>query len=376
MTHLQQPAARRRPHLGRPLGVLGALALCGALGAAPAFATWSTAGSGQATAKARTLLTPAAPSVGTPTKNSLVVSGSLPSGQLAGTAYALKRGATTVGCSLSGASYSCTDIGLAPSTTYSYTVVASLGAWTQTSGATSGTTSAPPCTAPDTFVMSAPNATAGNAFTVSLTAKKCDGTTDTAYTGAKAVTWSGLSTSPSGKTPAFPASVTFSNGVASSVSVTAYAAESTSLTATQGAVTGADPLTVAASDPYTILMTGTLNDDGPVTVSCNDGVDLNEGSRTCTQTSTTSSGNGRYWGASLTMVDQWGNPRINQLGAAITMTVSMSNNGPSANVTIPLGSASSAPFTLTMPNGSGTRTITATTNNTIPTITITVKQAG
>ena len=100
---------------------------------------------------------------------------------------------------------------------------------------------------PDTFGISAIGdpQTAGTAFTIgTITAQKplaLGGGTDTSYTGTKTLTFSGPGTTSKGNAPTYPASVTFTNGVASNVSITLYKAETTTLTATQGAITGTSP---------------------------------------------------------------------------------------------------------------------------------------
>jgi hypothetical protein len=72
---------------------------------------------------------------------------------------------------------------------------------------------------------------------VTLTAKDAYSNTASSYEGAKTIAFSGPTTSPGGKTPAYPVSVTFTAGTATA-QVTIYDAGSMSLTATQGSVTG------------------------------------------------------------------------------------------------------------------------------------------
>jgi trimeric autotransporter adhesin len=85
--------------------------------------------------------------------------------------------------------------------------------------------------------VATPAPTAGTAFSETLTALDAYGNTATAYTGSKTVTFSGPASSPGGTAPSYPASVSFSNGVASP-SLTLYDAQTTTLTATQGTVAG------------------------------------------------------------------------------------------------------------------------------------------
>jgi type II secretory pathway pseudopilin PulG len=96
-------------------------------------------------------------------------------------------------------------------------------------------------TPPDTFGISAIGAsqTVGSAITIAnITAQLYSGGTDTSYTGVKTLVFSGPSTSPKGNAPSYPASVTFTNGIATNVSFTDFTAETTTLTATQGLITG------------------------------------------------------------------------------------------------------------------------------------------
>lgn len=355
----------------------GSLGLVAALGAAPVWAYWSTSTTASAGGTARSIATPAAPTtVGSATVSSLVVSGTLPTAvsQVPGVTYTVKRDATTLGCSLpSSGTYSCTDTGLTGATTYSYTVVAALGAWRSTSAAKTGTTTCP-VTPKYTAAPSTTTPTVGTAFTVTLTATNCSGATDTTYAGSQAVTFSGPSTSTSGKTPVYPATVTFTNGVGVA-SVTLYRAETTAITATAGALTGATAsltVGVAAAPAWTIILTNPANTAGAVTVTCSDGADLNAASHSCSQTSAADTGNSRSWTGRFTLVDKWGNPQVNP-GAAIAITVTASN-GQTRPVSIATGSATSGTFSIPMSNGSSTITLTAT--STTPTVTTTVTGVG
>jgi hypothetical protein len=326
---------RRTP---RAIKVLGALGVCAALGVAPALAAWSTTGTGTTTIAARSLLTPAQPNVaaGTPAASTLVVSGTLPAGQLAGTTYAVKRGATTV-CAPTTTPWSCNDTGLTGSTAYSYTLVASLGAWTATSAAGTGTTQ---CSAPDTYVVtpSTTTPTAGVAFTVSLTAKKCDGATDTGYTGSKAVTWTGMTASPSGKNPVLPATnVTFVAGTASLISFTSYDAGPVTLTATQGTVTGTSAtITVKAGALRTLGLGNVTNSKGgAVSYNCGAATDLPL-ARTCSQTSGSATGTAT-WTGTLQLLDTWGNLFTTTTALSVGGTYESADFDPNP-FTIPAGS--------------------------------------
>ena len=81
------------------------------------------------------------------------------------------------------------------------------------------------------YAVSAPgSATAGSAFSATLTAKDAYGNTATGYTGSHTVDFSGPHSSPGGTSPSYPASVSFTSG-AGTASVTLFDAETTTLTA-------------------------------------------------------------------------------------------------------------------------------------------------
>ena len=334
----------RRATGRRPVRVLLAAAVCVALGAVPAYAMWSVLGAGSTTATARSLVTPAAPSVGTPTVSSLVVSGTLPGGQVPSTTYAVKRGATTV-CTPTATPWSCTDSGLTASTTYSYTVVAAIGSWIAASSATSGTTNTPPCTGPDTYTVSVPAITAGTAATVTLTAKKCDGTVDTAYTGSKVLTWAAVAASPSGKAAILPATATFASGTAS-VSVLLYAAGNATLTPTSGTVTGSATTTVTAGVAKNFVLSSVTSKGAPVTVTC---LALTDPSTARSCLATDPGENGKHdWVATANLLDTWGNPATTPTALTVTAT----RAGGTSTATIAAGTgATSSQLTISIGNG-------------------------
>ncbi len=79
---------------------------------------------------------------------------------------------------------------------------------------------------------------AGVSFNVILTAIDEWGNTATSYAGKKTVTWSEPSSSPSGKAPSYPATVTFTAGVGAAASIKLYDAQSTTLKAKEGTIEG------------------------------------------------------------------------------------------------------------------------------------------
>jgi hypothetical protein len=352
---LTHPGAGRRP-----VRVLLAAAVCLALGAVPAYAVWSVMGTGSTTATARSLVTPAAPGVGTPTVSSLVVSGTLPSGQVPSATYAVKRGETTV-CTPSDTPWSCTDTGLTSGTVYSYTLVARIGSWTAVSASTSGTTT---CTGPDTYTVSAPAITAGTSASVTLTAKKCDGTVDTAYTGSKALTWAAVAASPSGKAAVLPATATFAGGTAS-VSVTLYAAGSATLTATTGAVTGSTTATVTAGVAKNFVLSAVTSKLMPVTVTCPALTDPAT-ARSCTASNPAHNGK-RDWAATANLLDTWGNPATTPTALVVTAT----RSGGTSTATIAAGGGSTpTQLSVSIANNEGPVSIAFTATG-ISTLTVT-----
>jgi hypothetical protein len=111
--------------------------------------------------------------------------------------------------------------------------------------------------AANSFNMTTPaEATAGTtAVSVKVTAIDEWGNTAKSYTGAKALTWSGPSNSPSGQAPSYPATVTFAAGVGTASTIKLYDAQSTTLKATEGTiegVTGSFTVKAAATKKFTV----------------------------------------------------------------------------------------------------------------------------
>ena len=89
------------------------------------------------------------------------------------------------------------------------------------------------------FVISAlAEQTAGTAFNATVTATDEYGNTTTSYAGSKTLTWSEPASSPSGKAPSYPATVTFTLGVGTA-SIKLYDAQTTTLKAIEGTIEGA-----------------------------------------------------------------------------------------------------------------------------------------
>lgn len=209
-----------------------------------AQASWAPGSSGSGNAVATSVDLPTSPAATATSWSTVSVSWAPPAGP-SPTQYVVQRTAPTAAtvCTVGATTFTCTDAGLSASTTYTYTVEARLAGWT--SGATGGFSATTPN--PPTFKVVPPSGTrtAGSPFAVVVTATLDGTTTDTSYTGPHAVTFSGPATSPSGATPTYPASITFSAGVGTAT-VTLVDAETTTLTVSDGTRTGSSPLTVAA----------------------------------------------------------------------------------------------------------------------------------
>ncbi len=111
--------------------------------------------------------------------------------------------------------------------------------------------------AANSFSMTTPaEATAGTtAVSVKVTAIDEWGNTAKSYTGAKTLTWSGPSNSPSGQPPSYPATVTFASGVGTASTIKLYDAQNTTLKATEGTiegVTGSFTVKAAATKKLTV----------------------------------------------------------------------------------------------------------------------------
>ncbi|MGN6797914.1 MAG: hypothetical protein ACTHKS_07160, partial [Gaiellaceae bacterium] len=150
-----------------------------------------------------------------------------------------------------------------------------------------------------------------------------------AYSGSKTLTFSGPGTSAKGNAPTYPATVTFTNGIATSVPITLFKAETTTLTATQGLITGSsNSFTVAgkAASGFTIDTVGT-------------------------QTA------GTAFGVTVRAIDQYGNPATYTGVKNVTWT--NPGGGPSPNGTAPYLTAGTA-TSLTFSNVGGQGVAVAT----------------
>ena len=230
----------------------GAIVGFGILGTGAALAYWLTASSNPGEAVAASLSAPTTPNATVNGSGAITIGWVLPATQLPGAQYEVTRtsgpGNPALVCTVAATVTSCQDSGLIAATSYGYSVVAVLDDWQSSALTTSATTATP------TFAisLSASPYTVGTPITVQAITAKIGASTDTTYTGAKTINWSGLASSPSGQAPAYPSgSMSFINGVASpGATFTAYRAGSNSLTATDAnasSVTGTATIAVNAS---------------------------------------------------------------------------------------------------------------------------------
>ncbi len=224
---------------------------------AGAFAYWSGAGSASASASLATL---SAPTISSATAGAETVSlaWSTVTAPGSGTVeYFVTRdgGAPSSGCPSSSSpstATSCTDTGVSIGT-HEYKVTAVWRSWTATSAAKSVSVTFGPATH---FQITAASTTptAGETDNLTITAKDASNNTVSTYAGSKTLTFSEPLSSPSGKAPSYPASVTFTAG-AGTAGIKLYDAQTTTVKATEGTLGGTSPsLTVkaAATKKFTV----------------------------------------------------------------------------------------------------------------------------
>jgi hypothetical protein len=218
----------------------------------------------------------------------------------------------------------------------------------------STTTATVAVTVNNSFTVGVPGGsrTAGGTFTATVTAV-ANTTTNTNYTGAHGITFTGPSNAPDGTAPAYPtAAPTFANGVAT-VSITLYKKESTTLTATAGFLTGASSSFTINEGPAG----GVVFSSSTPTLSCT----------TSVFQCTLSLGKGATWTASVTLTDTWGNlgPKSPGNAATIVNVATSQNRGSlsTGSVTIAKNTAESGSFTYTAGSASGNNSESVTASS-------------
>jgi hypothetical protein len=300
--------------------------------ALPASASWKPVGLGSGTGAARAVGLPTNTAATATSANAVQISWAAPSAPSAPPSqYVVRRTApsTATVCTVPATTFTCNDTGLSASTTYTYTVEAQAGSWS--SGQTAGVSATTP--APPTFTVAtaAGNKTAGTAFTVTLTATTNGVTTDTTYTGAHAISFSGPSNSPDGSAPTYPATVTFAAGVGTAT-VTLVDAQSTTLGATDGTRSGSTSVTVIAAAATQLGYTSS-------SAACVSG--------------TVTVGNGGSFTSKVSTFDTYGNPATRTTARNVNMS-NAPNQGTLAPTTLTIpanASETSASFTYTLPAG-------------------------
>jgi alpha-tubulin suppressor-like RCC1 family protein len=249
---------------------------------------------------------------------------------------------------------------------------------THTNGAGLAITVGPAAVSSFTFPTPATQ-TAGTGFNVSITALDAYGNTATGYSGAKSVVFSGPANSPGGTAPSYPASVTFTSGVATTVPITLYNAASTTLTATEAGKSGstgaftvnpaginlfslaaatttptagaADSLTITAKDAYGNTATGY---SGSHSLTFSGASAIGTHNPTVTNSSGTAVNFGTATAVTFTngVSSAGGVMRLYKSGAA-SITVAEGGSYTSNAVSVTVSSAPPSSFTVTNP---GTRT--------------------
>ncbi len=289
-----------------------------------ALASWLPGAGGSGGSSARSIGAPTSVAAGATSDTSIHVTWAAPAGgSVTPTQYVVARTAPTPAtvCTVGSGTLACDDTGLADSTTYTYTVSARVGAnWS--SGASAPASATTPTPGPFVVTIGSGSQTAGTAFPVTIRATTNGVATDPTYAGAKTIVFSGPATSPSGTAPSYPATVTFTGGVGTTT-ITLFAAESTTVHATEGSRTGAENVSVGAGTP-TQLRYSSSNPD-------------------CSSGSASVGGNRRFT-SRVTQYDAYLNPKV-QSGSSRTVSLSASPNIGSFNrtsLTINSGSSESS----------------------------------
>jgi S-adenosylmethionine hydrolase len=217
---------------------------------AGAFAYWSNAGEANASASLATL---SAPTISSATAGAGTVALTWsavtpPAGATVEYYVTRDGGAPSGGCPSSSSpstATSCTDTGVSIGA-HAYTVTAVWRTWTATSTVKSATVAFGPTTH---FQIQAASTTptAGETDNLTITAKDEYGNTTTTFAGKKTLTFSEPASSPSGKVPSYPATVTFTAGVGTAA-VKLCDAQATTVKGKEGTLEGTSPsLTVKAA---------------------------------------------------------------------------------------------------------------------------------
>jgi hypothetical protein len=303
------------------------------LGASTAYATWMPGAGGRGVSTSRSLDVPTETAASATSTSAVRLSWAAPAPPSVQPAqYVVRRIAPTTAtvCTVDASTLSCDDTGLTAGTSYSYTVEARVGtSWSSGPSEAFGTDTHPQ----PTFTVATPASTqhAGSAFAVVITATTNGSTVDTAYSGPKALTYSGPGSAPDGSTPSYPSTVDFVSGIGTAW-VTLVRAETVSLQVTDGTRLGADDVTVVADATNRLVYTTS-------TPACAGSVIV---------------GNGGSFTSRVSVLDAYGNAVL--VPAALPVSLSGAPGGigtlAPTTLTIPPGaSESSGSFTYQLPVG-------------------------
>lgn len=261
----------------------------------------------------------ACPDTATNQASSLTVSRVDAYGNQISTTSALTVTLTKTG-GLAGASSATIASGSATSPSFSVTNPATAGTTVSLTGSASGFTSAS-CsykTTSKSFLIAAPSGkTAGQSFSLTITASNDGTTTDTSYDGDKTLTFSGPGSSPGGQSPSYPATVHFTSGVGTAT-LTLFKAETVNLTTSDGTRSNVTSVTVAPGSTSLSFS------------ACGSNTKKN-----------------KSWSATINRQDNYGNA-----GSAVTNVTLTKSSGTlsTTSVSVPANSTSSGSFTYTNPN--------------------------
>jgi hypothetical protein len=227
----------------------------------------------------------------------------------------------------------------------------------------------------DHFEIIAPvTVTAGLAFTTAAVAAK-DGYGNPAlgWTSiAQCVTFSGPANAPDGTVPTYPARLSCpsgqsllsfnSAGASTGFSITLVDAQTTALTVTSAIANGTSTnFAVKADAAAGIRIANGSNRNGLVNITCTGAISA----LICAPSASNGPGNGRFFTASVVLVDAHQNASANLSGGAIAVSVTQSGANSVSPVSLSIQSAdttSSAFFMLTLPNGSSAGTAIVSAN--------------
>ena len=175
---------------GRPLTALGVGAAVITAVPGAAYAVWSATGFGSGFGLTGTLSAPTSVSATALSPSAIRIVWSPPTSGAAPTGYRVVRnGSTTPVCTVTAATTSCDDTGLAELTAYSYVVTSTLGSWTADAGQVGATTTSNDKTAPAVAYATTPTTPTSGVFTTSPVGVKLTATDDAGGSGVASITY-------------------------------------------------------------------------------------------------------------------------------------------------------------------------------------------